>query len=377
MVFGAVLREFRSATAMTQEELADLSGLSVRAIRNLEGGRTARPQRRSVVSLATALRLTDADRAALLTAAGRAADPPWPRCELLPDVPDLVGRDGEVAALTRLLTAPGPRLAVVGGGPGTGRTALAVHVAHRVRERFPDGQIYANLDRVDGVPVSADAVLARVLRSLSVTNPPPTHDERAALVRAELGLRRVLVVVDNVAAEAQVRPLLTGDSPSAVLLTSRRRLVALPGAHPVALGPLTPADAIRLLGRPGPAARAVAEACGRLPVALRIAAEWLAAHPHRTAGDLAALLTDDPLTHLAIADLSMRDTIAAYVDELRPDDRRLLDVLADPGATDLAQHDGLTRLANANLLTPDRGPDPLVRHYVRSSAGRPRLRAAT
>lgn len=380
MGFGAVLRGFRAATSMTQEELADQAGLSVRAVRNLERGRTTRPHRESVIALAVALRLTHTDRAALLAAAGR-APAGMSRCELPPDVPDLVGRDNEVETLARLLTAPVPRLAVIGGGPGTGRTAVAVHVSHRVRNRFPDGQIFADLDPGDGLPLSANEVLARVLRSLSITDVPPTHDERAALVRAELGLRRVLVVLDNVAAEAQVRPLLTGAGPSAVLVTSRRTLVALPGAHQVTLGPLDAADAVRVFGHPGAAAaRAVVDACGRLPVAVRIAAEWLATHPHRTAGDLAALLADDPLAHLTVADLSMRDTIAAHVAGLRPDDRHLLTALAEHDGfhtPDPAQHDGLARLAHAHLLTADRRPDPLVSHYVRARADRPLLRAAT
>src|SRR5688572_764555 len=113
--FGTVLRTYRSGAGLTQEELADRSGLSVRAIRNLEIGRTERPQRQTVTLLGRALRLGDADQTALLAAAGRGQQEPpaHGRCELPPDVPELCGRDLPVAALTRALTTPGTRAALV------------------------------------------------------------------------------------------------------------------------------------------------------------------------------------------------------------------------------------------------------------------------
>ncbi|MFC4851972.1 helix-turn-helix domain-containing protein [Actinophytocola glycyrrhizae] len=402
--FGTVLRTHRTGAGLTQEELADRSGLSVRAIRNLEIGRTERPQRQTVTLLAHALRLRDSDHAALLAAAGRRpVEPAAGRCELPPDVPELCGRDGAVAALARALTTPGTRSALVSGGPGVGRTAVAVHTAHLVRDRFPDGQLYADLDQPDRSPMPVDAVLARLLRSLDVTDPPDTRDERAALVRAELAARRVLVVLENVAHEAQVRPLLTGAAPSAVLMTSRRDLLTLPGVEPVRLAPLEVVCArqvlIRLVGdrvRDEPAAtRTIVEACARLPVALHIAGSWLAARPHRPLADLAALLTDDDLVldRLTVADLSVRACIATHVATLRPDEQRLLHQLAHldtdtmtaaelchPLATaEPALRDGLDALANAHLLTPA-GPgyrmNPLVRRYAQEEAGLPRLRAA-
>lgn len=403
--FGTVLRACRTSAGLTQEDLADRSGLSVRAIRNLETGRTERPQRQTVALLSLALRLRESEEAALLAAAGREQAEPQPdgRCELPPDVPDLCGRDLPVAALTRELTTPGPRSALVSGGPGVGRTAVAVHVAHRVRDRFPGGQLYADLDQPDRVPMSVDAVLARVLRSLDVTDPPATREERAALVRAELAGRRVLLVLENVAHEAQVRPLLTGASPSAVLMTSRRDLLALPGVHAVRLDPLGAACArqvlVRLVGdrvRDEPAATwTIVDACARLPVALHIAGSWLAARPHRRLADLAALLTDDDLVldRLTVADLSVRACIATHVATLRPDEQRLLHQLAHldtdamtaqelchPLATaEPALRDGLDALAHAHLLTPTGGGyrmNPLVRRYAQEEAGLPRLRAA-
>lgn len=398
--FGTVLRSYRTTLGLTQEELADRSGMSVRAIRNLEIGRTGRPQRQSIALLATALRLTEPDHATLLAAAGRHEPAPSrpARCELPPDVPWLAGRDDAVATITRVLTTPGARVALVNGGPGVGRTALALHVAHRVRDRFPDGQVYADLDHAGGA-LPVEAVLGRVLRSLGATDLPASRDERAALLRADLAARRVLIVLDNVASEAQVRPLLTTGSASAVLVTSRRALVALPGTYPLRLGPLTDRAArqalFRLVGdraavEPA-AANTVVEACARLPLALHIAGAWLASRPHRTVADLAALLADDDLLldRLAVADLSVRASIAGHVAGLRPDERLLLHQLAhlsEPrhpadlshrlAITEPALRDGLDALVQANLLTPDHRMNALVTSYAREETGVPVLRAA-
>lgn len=391
-MFGTVLRGYRSTVGLTQEELADRSGLSVRAIRNLELGRTERPRRQTVSLLTTALRLAESDQVALLAAAGHPEPVHRPGlCELPPDVPGLLGRDHTAAALIRVLTTPGARLALVSGGPGVGRTALAAHVAHRVRDRFPDGQVYADLDQPGGA-LPAVAVLGRVLRSLGNTvDLPPSLDERAAVLRARLAARKVLVVLDNVASEAQVRPLLTTGAASAVLVTSRRQLAALPGAQAVRLGPLTAEAATQLLFRvvgdrvrvAPAAARAVVDACARLPLALQIAGTWLVTRPHRPVADLAALLAGGELDRLAVADLSVRASIAAHLTELRGHERRLLHRLGslpepfDPAelcrrfaVAESALRDGLDGLAHANLLTPvgtGYRMNPLVKRYVRDT----------
>jgi transcriptional regulator with XRE-family HTH domain len=406
--FGVLLREQRVLSGLTQEELAERSGLSVRAIRNLEIGRTERPQQQSVELLATALGLDELARADLLRAARRRGvipptrtwQPGWHggTCELPPDVPDLTGRELVAPAVTRLLTeGPAPRLALVNGGPGVGKTAFVVHVAHRLRERFPDGQVYVDLDRPEGGEMPPHAVLGRVLRSLGASEPPSSQEERAALLRAALTSRRVLLVLDNVASEAQVRPLLTGASTSAALLASRHELMALPGGHPIRLEPLGADAAVYLLGqlagvervrREPDAARGIADACSRLPLALHIAGSWLRARPRRPLSDLAALLADpgQALDRLTVADLSVRASIAGYDRGLRPEERQLAQRLSllDPdrfrpadlchqlGLPEPVVQDGVERLAHANLLTPaGTGPDgepryrldPLVRRH--------------
>ncbi|GAB3465418.1 NB-ARC domain-containing protein [Actinophytocola sediminis] len=401
--FGAVLRAQRLAAALTQEDLAERSGLSVRAIRNLELGRTERPQQQSVELLATALALGAHARDELLAATrrGRPALLCAGRCELPPDVAELAGRELIVPAVSRVLTdGPMPRLVLVSGGPGVGKTAFAVHVAHRLRTRFPDGQVYADLDRPGESDLPPLAVLGRVLRSLGATDLPPSVEERAALLRAGLTDRRVLLVLDNVRTEAQVRPLLTGASASALLLVSRQQLMALPGGYPVRLDALGADAAVHLLARlvgvervraEPAAARAIADACSRLPLALQITGSWLVARPGRALADLAASLADahQLLDRLAVADLSVRTSIAEYDHTLLPAERHLASRIAllDPGrfqSAELCQRlgvdertaaDGVERLAHANLLSPaGTGPDgapryrldPLVRQHFLS-----------
>jgi tetratricopeptide (TPR) repeat protein len=208
-------------------------------------------------------------------------------------VPCFTGRHNELALLSRSLgrtvdrQAPAVVISVISGTAGVGKTALAVHWAHQVAGRFPDGQLYVNLRGYDLTrPVPAADALARFLRSLGVPGQdiPLDQDERAARYRSLLAGRRILVVLDNAGSAEQVRPLLPGDSGCTVLVTSRDTLaglVAVDGAWPLDLELLQPEDAVALLrsligGRadddPEDAAE-LAGLCARLPLALRIAAE--------------------------------------------------------------------------------------------------------
>ncbi|WP_405571499.1 tetratricopeptide repeat protein [Streptomyces phaeochromogenes] len=243
--------------------------------------------------------------------------PPYPPsahrlpAQLPADVPDFAGRDPELSALDRLLAAAADSptagaVSVVSGTAGVGKTALAVHWAHRTRHRFPDGQLYVNLRGYDpDRPMPPGDALTRFLTVLGVPGDavPLDVDDRASRFRTELADRRMLLVLDNALSEEQVRPLLPGSPACSVVVTSRDSLaglVALHGARRIALGPLPPPDAVALLRalvgtrvdtEPGPAA-ALAEQCARLPLALRVAAELAVAHPSSRLADLVAELAD-------------------------------------------------------------------------------------
>jgi DNA-binding SARP family transcriptional activator len=240
---------------------------------------------------------------------------PVPR-ELPADVDAFTGRAGELAELDRLLevaaqagrhhpegAGPAPVvISAVTGGAGVGKTALAVHWAHRVRDAFPDGQLYVNLRGYDpGEPMTAADALAGFLRALGVTDQdmPADVDERAARYRSILDGRRTLVMLDNAAAAEQVRPLLPGSPSCFVVVTSRDSLaglVARHGAQRLDLDLLPPDEAATLLraligarvDADPDAAATLAQQCARLPLALRVAAEFVATRPALTLAQLAA-----------------------------------------------------------------------------------------
>ncbi|MFE7487117.1 BTAD domain-containing putative transcriptional regulator [Kitasatospora sp. NPDC057541] len=314
--------------------------------------------------------------------------------QLPPALATFVGRKAELGALDGLADPAGAVVAagigVVTGGAGTGKTALAVHWAHRVRERFPDGQLHLNLrGYAFGPPLATYEALARLLRALGTDREqiPGTIDESAALYRSLLADRRVLVLLDNARNAEQVRPLLPGSAGSLALVTSRDGLAGLTacdGARRLVLDVLPQPDAVELLARITGADRTRAEpraaaelaaACGHLPLALGIAAGRLAERPHRTLVDHAAELRDaeDRLTALQIdgdATSAVRVAFDLSYRALRPTAQRLFRLLglapgsristaaaaALSGSAPAATRPVLDRLAAAHLLHPA-GPD--------------------
>jgi DNA-binding SARP family transcriptional activator len=255
---------------------------------------------------------------------------PLPPMQLPADITDFTGRDLYVKMLCEL--QPGaaaddrPGAVMVGlvtGAGGLGKTTLAVHAAHRLRPRFPDGQLYVDLLGANPQPLAPADVLARFLRDLGVdgTRIPADEAERAALLRTRLTGRRMLIMLDNARDAAQVRPLLPGSSGCAVLVTARNRLPDLSVARLVDLDVLDDQEARTLFASIVGAERATAEAeatgevlaaCAGLPLAIRIAGARLATRRGWTVRTLASRLRSEQrrLDELKAGDLGVRASFA-------------------------------------------------------------------
>lgn len=251
------------------------------------------------------------------------AAPRQPAWQVPAPPPDFAGRANEIASIVDKLTGPGVPVAVIAGGPGTGKSATAAAAALKVREKFPDGQLYAELGGV-AQPRDPQDVLADILCSLGVPSSriPPAGQARETLYRSLLAGRHVLVVADDAATAAQVRPLIPGSSGAAVLVSSRSLLTGLAGASILELGQLPDSDALSLLGSAADAAEssaahrdaatAVVAACGALPLALRVAGAVLVARPGLTVAGLARELEGGHVLDVLTAeDISVGDTIGS------------------------------------------------------------------
>jgi tetratricopeptide (TPR) repeat protein/transcriptional regulator with XRE-family HTH domain len=342
---GRWLRGQRVAAGLTQEDLAERSGVSVRTIADLERGRTRRPYPSSVRALIGALGLPDEAASELVARYRTAGNEPAPAPPAVPSpaieaheahepheahdaheaheaaaprqlptaVPHFAGRTSELRLLDAILGdadrgASGVVISAIGGTAGVGKTALALHWAHRVAPRFPDGQLYANLRGFDpsGSPAEPAGVLRGLLDALGVHPErfPADTEGLAALYRSLLADRKMLVLLDNAADVAQVRPLLPASPRCLVIVTSRRELSALAareGARLLSLDVLPEQEAIELLTARLGTGRAHAEPdaitqlatlCARLPLALSVIVARAAAAPNLPLAALVAELTE-------------------------------------------------------------------------------------
>jgi len=280
--------------------------------------------------------------------------------QLPTDVAGFTGRDAELRALGKLLAQPDaadaqPVIVTIGGMGGVGKSAMAVHWAHRVRKQFPDGQLYVNLrGYAEDGPLRPIDALAGFLHAFGVpaNRVPADETQAAAMYRSQLAGKRVLVLLDNAASAQQVRPLLPAGSGSLAVVTSRERmagLVARDGAHWSALDALPPRESIALLsrllgaervaGEPEPAAH-LARLCAHLPLALRVAAANLTFRPsHRIADFVAKLTAGDRLAALEVdgdSSTAVRATFKLSCASLPAVERRvfrLLGLAPGPDAT--------------------------------------------
>jgi tetratricopeptide (TPR) repeat protein len=212
-----------------------------------------------------------------------------------------VGRDTQLFDLSQILASHGepgtPQTIAIDGPPGAGKTALALRVAHAVVEHYSDGQLYVDLRGYspDGEPRIVDEVLEEFLTALGVQIDviPAGLDARAKLYRSVLADRRVLVVLDNAGGSQQLAPLVPASASCGVVITSRKRItgVEIRADSRVTLGPMAEEESITLLRKvigaertaaEPEAIRALASRCDHLPLALRIAAERVATHPHHS-----------------------------------------------------------------------------------------------
>lgn len=320
--FAGLLRQLRVEAKLTQEELAEAASLSPRSISDLERGISRTARKYTAAQLADALSLSGPVNAVFVAAArgkAPAADVLAARDRVAPgafaaaatralprDIAAFTGREAELAQLMGDVEAAagsggGTRIHAIDGMAGTGKTAFAVHAAHRMAGSFPDGQFFLALHaHTPGRrPVDPAGALSSLLLTAGVaaSRIPPGLDARAGRWRDHVAGKKILVLLDDAVGHDQVKPLLPGTAGSLVLVTSRRRLTALDDAAVISLGTMPPAEAatllVRLAARTGiragdAAVGEITRLCGYLPLAIGMLASQLRHHPAWTAAGLAA-----------------------------------------------------------------------------------------
>jgi tetratricopeptide (TPR) repeat protein/transcriptional regulator with XRE-family HTH domain len=350
--FGWQLRELRKQRHLSIEDLALASGVGVVTISDIERGKTKTPQRSTVRQLAEALDLTDQERTAFDALARRDAavggrlhrapvepyaDAIGAATRTLPyAIRSFVGRAEDLRELTGAITDSGRAgIFLIEGMPGIGKTSLALTAAHQLADGFPDGQLFINLHGYTrGLrPLSAEEALRSLLNCLGMPNEviPRKLEERERVYRNRLAGTRTLIVLDNAASAAQVRPLLPGAAGCPVIITSRRSLRGLDDAQALLLGTLAEDEAIELFRTVAGPGRVPADApeladivrlCEYLPLAIRIIAARMNRRTALAIGDVLDELRGS-LERLQDEDRSVTAVFELSVHRLPPPEQRL------------------------------------------------------
>jgi tetratricopeptide (TPR) repeat protein/transcriptional regulator with XRE-family HTH domain len=414
MSFATLLRKLRAEAGLTQEELAEMAALSVRSVSDLERGVSVTARKETARLLADALNLSGPSRA-MFDAAARgiaasdsrastgeapAAAASLPVSEVaavhaLPrDAANFTGRvpelDQLMSELENALDEEGSGRVVgvhaIDGMAGIGKTTFAVHAAHLLSPRFPDGQFFLPLhSHTPGQrPADPAAALGTLLLTTGIAAKeiPDGLDARTMMWRNGIADKRVLLVLDDAASHEQVRPLLPGTPGSLVLITSRRRLAALEEAIPISLDMLSPDEAAelfsRLTGRSDCESEAVAEItqlCGYLPLAIRLIAGTLRRHPSWTVPDLAAELAaaKDRLAAMRAENLSVAAAFDLSYQPLAPAQQRLFRKLGLHPGTSIDIY-ATAALDGTSLAAARRNLDDLYDHHLITEPARGRYR---
>jgi len=409
MSFAGLLRQLRAEAGLTQEELAEAAGVSPRSVSNLERGINRTAHKDTAVLLAGALGLAGRVSEGVVAAArGRAlaagvlaardgavagafaaaATRALPR-----DLAAFTGRQAELArlmgALAETATSGGVvRIHAIDGMAGIGKTAFAVHAAHRLTATFPDGQFFLPLHAhtAGQRPVDPADALASLLLTAGVPAAaiPPGLAARAGRWRDHVAGKKILLVLDDAAGHEQVAPLLPGTAGSLVLVTSRRRLTALQDAAVISLDTLPVEEAAallaRLAARPGIRAgdAAVGELtrlCGYLPLAIGMAASQLRHHPAWTAARLAADLAAarDRLALLHAENLSVAAAFNMSYADLTGEQQRLFRRLGLHPGGDIDGY-AAAALDGTDLAAARRGLEALYDQYLLAEPAQGRYR---
>ena len=398
VTLGWLLRRLRTNAGLTQEELAEAAGVSTRSVSDLERGINLTARKETARLLADALGLAGPAReefeavargrvpiAATPVSGGAGATRTLPR-----DIVLFTGREDELRQLMDSAQGPGNVLGIhaIGGMAGVGKTAFAVHAAHRLAPRFPDGQFFLPLHgHAPGQrPVDPAEALASLLLTVGVAAQqiPPGLEARIGLWRNHLADKKLLLLLDDAVDSEQVRPLLPGAAASLVLVTSRRHLVALEDAQSISLDTLPSDEAallfVRLASRTGLdrsdlAVQEIVRLCGYLPLAVGITARQLHHHPAWTAADLAADLAAarDRLELMAAENLSVAAAFDLSYQDLPEQQQRTFRRLGlHPGAE--IDRYAVAALDGIGLADARRNLQSLFDHYLLAEPMRGRYR---